>query len=541
MKTGFIRCKAGFCIVVITAILSLVHAWGQSSEQLDLQALTKLKAEAYNHSQAMETVSWLADVYGPPLSGSPSMQGAANYLEKRMKEFGLSNVHRETFPFGRSWANTRFYLHEISPQTFPLIGILTAFTGGTNGWVRGEAVLLEVDPHEINIEKNAAKYAGKLQGKFVLAPKPSFSFPAQPEGKLTAEDLARLENTPSLSGRRMTWGYQVPDEEMRRSRNEENKLAKWLLDQGVLAVIHSSAFGDYGTVFAEQREDVDPRSTLGVPDIVIAVEHYNRLVRQLQKNIPVTLELNAQVEAGNKMEDAINVIGEVPGTDKADEIVQLGGHYDAVFTGAGEGATDDLVGCATALEAVRLIQASGLKPRRTIRVACWSSEEQGPRNGSRAYVQAHFRDWYTGELKPEWAKLSAYYNLDNGAGAIRGVYMQANEAVAPIFSAWIQPLRNMGVSTLVVRGESGPDHASFDEVGLPGFAFIQDLLDYAVRTHHSNMDTYERIPPEDTIKNSIIMAFFAWQTANRDELLPRKPMPKPWREVQAQRSGSGRN
>jgi hypothetical protein len=458
------------------------------------------------------------------------MQAAANYLEKRMKEFGLSNVHRETFPFGRSWANTRFYLHEISPQPFPIIGGLVGFTGGTNGWVKGEALLLDVDPSLLRLAENQPKYEGKLKGKFLIIPRPNISVPDSRDGKMTEQDLTKLVETPALSGRRIQWGYQNSD--MSKYFEQENENSKWLLDQGVLGVIHSSFVGDYGTVFVHQRENYDPKATLGVPEVVIAKEHYDRIVRQLQKKLTVELEMNAQVEAGDKMVDAINVIGEVTGTDKADQIVLLSGHYDAVTAGSGDGATDDIVGCATAMEAVRVIKASGLKPRRTIRAACWSSEEQGPRNGSRAYAQAHFRDWYTGELKPEWSKVSACYNLDNGAGAIRGVYMQANEAVAPIFSAWIEPLRNMGVGTLAIRGESGPDHVSFDEIGVPGFAFIQDYLDYGTRTHHSNMDTYERVPREDTIKNSVIMAFFAWQTANRDELLPRKPMPKPWREVQ---------
>jgi hypothetical protein len=496
--------------------LPLVPGWAQSQERLDLLALTRLKSEAYNNSQTMNVVSWIVDIYGPTVTGSPNMHNAANYLERQMKEFGLSNVHQETFPFGKSWEYKRFYVHELAPQSFPILGGVEAFTGGTPGWVKGEVVLF-------GVQEDRSKYAGKLKGKFVLLPKPPpFEMPSRPTGKLTDEQLARMAQTGPPTRR---WPEENRDPaEIKKRLQEQSAEAKWFVDQGVLATIESSFIGEFGTVFVGPGRNESPDVILGVPQITIATEHYNRIVRQLGKKIPVTLEMNIEVEADNKMGAAINVVGEIPGGDKADELVILGGHYDAVAAGSGTGATDDVVGCVTALEAVRLIQASGLKPRRTIRVACWSGEEEGLL-GSRAYVQAHFRDWNTGALKPEHSKLSVYFNLDNGAGAIRGVHTRGNDSIFPIFTQWMKPLNNMGVTTLTTGGGPGTDDHSFDKAGLPGFEFLQDPLDYSEHTHHSNMDTYERIPLEDTIKNSVIMAFFAWQAANRDEMMPRKPLP----------------
>jgi hypothetical protein len=508
-------------VVAIAMVMPAGVAWGQSAEKLDLQALTRLKSEAYNNPKVMDTVSWLTDIYGPSLTGSPQMQSAASFLERRMTEFGLSNVHRETYPFGRSWANTRFYMHEISPQAFPILGGVEAFTGGTNGWLKGEVVALEKYGDEM-------KDPGKLKGKFLLMPPPPpYTRPDYPTGRLTQEQLARMAQTGPRMGPPLA-PYDPDSEMAKQSREAANQHAKWLLEQGVLATIHTSPLSEYGSVPFGEQDAYRPESSLGVPQLWIAREHFNRIARQVQKNIPVTLEMNVQVEADNKMGDGINVIGEIPGGDKSGEFVMLGGHYDVVFTGPGQGATDDLIGCATALEAIRLIKASGLKPRRTIRVGCWSGEEQGM-YGSRAYVQAHFRDWHTGELKPEHAKLSVYFNLDNGAGAIRGIHARANEELVPIFAEWVKPLQNIGVSTITLKGGIGTDDLSFELAGLPGFQFLQDPLEFA---GHSSTDIYERIPTEDAVKNSIIMAFFAWQAANRDEMLPRKPMPKPLREEQ---------
>lgn len=507
-----------FITIIITIVVSALLAipsWAQSQERLDLGALTRLKSEAYNNSQVMNTVSWLTDIYGPALTRSPSMHNAANFLDKQMKEFGLSNVHQEGFPFGREWSVTRFYIHEIAPQTFPMLGGLHGYSGGTNGWVKGDVLAIKVGEEK--------QYEGKLQNKIVLLIEPPLpeSLKPRPTGVLTDEQLAAGAKTGPPATPALPIG---PTPEMlKQARDVANANAKWLVDQGVLAVLRDSR-GLFGTVLVGLEQSYHPDDVLGVPQISLAQEHFKRIQRQLEKKVPVTVEMDVQVEADNKMGDAVNVIGEIPGTEKPSEFVMLGGHYDAVSAGSGQGATDDVVGCSTALEAVRLIKAAGLKPLRTVRVACWSGEEEGLL-GSRAYVQAHFRDWQTGQLKPEYNKLSVYFNLDNGAGAIRGVHLRANEELFPIFTEWMNPLHNMGMTTLTMKGGQGTDDYSFDLAGLPGFQFYQDPLDYGEHAHHTNMDTYERIPPAESIKNSVIMAFFAWQAANRPEMMPRKPMP----------------
>lgn len=508
--------------------LPLVPGWAQSQERLDLPALTRLKSEAYNNSQAMNTVSWLTDIYGPSLTGSPNIRHAADFLEKQMKEFGLSNVHQEGFPFGRGWAVTRFYIYEIAPQSFPILGVLNGFSGGTNGWVKGDVVAITMSEEEQIIEEK--QYEGKLRGKivlFIMPPRPDTPLEyikSRPTGLLTEEQLAKTAKTePQAELAPEMIEKMIEQARGKQARDRTNEHTKWLLDQGVLAILWDSR-SLLGIVPVGLDQSYLPDYILGVPFISLAEEHFNRIQRQLSKNVSVTIEMNIQVESDDKMGDAVNVVGEIPGTDKPDEFVMLGGHYDTVSAGSGQGATDDVVGCVTALEAVRLIKAARLKPRRTVRVVCWSGEEEGLL-GSRAYVQAHFRDWQTGQFKPEYNKLSIYFNLDNGAGSIRGVHLRGNEEMFPIFTEWMKPLNNMGMTTLTMRGGPGTDDYSFDMAGLPGFQFLQDPLDYGEHTHHTNMDTYERIPPANTIKNSVIMAFFAWQAANRLAMMPRKPMP----------------
>src|SRR5437773_1305173 len=258
--------------------------------------------------------------------------------------------------------------------------------------------------------------------------------------------------------------------------------------------------------------------------MAMASENYGRIYRMLEKKVPVTL----QVDIENKFYDddlnSFNIIGEIPGTDKAkaDEVVMLGAHFDSWH--AGTGATDNGAGSAVMLEAIRILKTSGLKMRRTVRIGLWSGEEQGL-VGSRAYVKQHFADPQTMQPTPEHGRLAAYFNVDNGTGAIRGVYLQSNEAVAPIFSAWMEPFKNLGMTTLAIRNTGGTDHLAFDAVGLPGFQFIQDPLEYNTRTHHSNMDVYERVQAQDMMQNAVIVAAFVYLTANRNEKLPRKPLP----------------
>ena len=295
------------------------------------------------------------------------------------------------------------------------------------------------------------------------------------------------------------------------------------MSEGVAATIEPGR-GDGGTVFVQSggsRNASDPPS---VPQIVMAVEHYNRLVRILDKKIPVSLELDVKNTFYDSDLNAFTVVGEIPGTDKADELVMIGAHFDSWHTGTG--ATDNAAGSAVMMEAMRILKATGLRLRRTVRIGLWTGEEEGIL-GSRAYVTEHFADRTTMETKPAHAKFSGYFNVDNGTGAIRGVYLQGNEAIAPVFRAWMEPFKNLGMTTLTIRNTGGTDHLSYDAVGLPGFQFIQDPIEYDSRTHHSNMDVYDRVQAADMMQNAVIVASFVYHAANRDDLLPRKPMPRP--------------
>jgi Zn-dependent M28 family amino/carboxypeptidase len=308
---------------------------------------------------------------------------------------------------------------------------------------------------------------------------------------------------------------------------------QFFIDEGAVALLDPSPNGDGGTFFVLGAPGVprDPKSPPQLPQVVLSIEHYGRIARTLDKKIPVTLQMDIDNRFYDDDLNGFNVLGEIPGTDKADEVVMLGAHFDSWH--AGTGATDNAAGSAVMMEAMRILKTTGVKVRRTVRIALWGGEEQGLL-GSKAYVKEHFADPETMQVRPDHAKLSGYFNVDNGTGAIRGVYLQANEAIAPIFQSWMEPFRNIGMTTLAIRNTGGTDHLSFDAVGLPGFQFIQDPVEYDSRTHHSNQDVYERIQADDMMRNAVIVASFVYSTANRDEKLPRKPLPKP------QPSGRGR-
>jgi len=310
----------------------------------------------------------------------------------------------------------------------------------------------------------------------------------------------------------------VPDQTFIRKSNH------FLIDEGVAAVLDQSPIGDGGTVFVQAGGSRNPKDPPVAPLVTLAVEHYGRIARILEKKIPVTLQMDVENNFFDDDQDAFNIIGELRGTDKADELVMVGAHFDSWHTGTG--ATDNAAGSAIMMEAMRILKTTGVKLRRTVRIGLWSGEEEGLL-GSKEYVKAHFGDPATMKLLPEHAKFSAYFNVDNGTGAIRGVYQQGNEAVAPIFQAWMEPFRNLGMTTLSIRNTGGTDHLSYDAVGLPGFQFIQDAVDYNTRTHHSNMDTYERLQANDMMRNAVIVASVVLHAANREDKLPRKPLPAP--------------
>ncbi len=504
--------------VAASLLLALVLRLGaQGVDKVDFDALYRIKEEALQRSRIMETTSYLTDVYGPRLTGSPEIKEAADWVRRTLESWGLVNVHVEPFRFGRGWDNERFVALALTPRAYPLIGYPRAWTAGTRGPMRAEAVVAV-----IQTDRDFDTWRGKLRGKFVLT-SPLRPVPARfrPLGsRFTDAELSDLSRQPAARGRGgARGGGQNPQEFARR------RVQFWV-DEGVAALLEPSANGDGGTIFVQAAANVtrDPKAPPQPPQVVLSVEQYGRIFRTLEKRIPVTLELDIANRFFDADLNAYNIVAELPGSDKADQVVMLGAHFDSWH--AGTGATDNAAGAAVMMEAMRILKASGVRLRRTVRLALWSGEEEGLL-GSAAYVKDHFADRQTMELKPEHAKLSAYFNVDNGTGAIRGVYLQGNESVGPLFQSWMEPLRNLGVTTLAIRGTGGTDHTSFDAVGLPGFQFIQDPIEYDSRTHHSNQDVYERVQSEDMMRNAAIVAWFAYNTATLDERLPRKPLPNP--------------
>jgi carboxypeptidase Q len=500
--------------------LAAALAWAAAAQTTwfapDVAVISKLRDEESQHSQIMEVMGYLTDVYGPRLTNSPNIREAADYALKTLQGYRLSNVHEETWgPFGRGWSNELFEANEIAPRQFPLIAFPKAWTPGTNGPVTADAIYAKLEK-----EEDFAWFRGKLRGKFVLtaplrAAEPQWDAPAH---RLTEQELATLgEPRPPQA---------PPDKEtlerLRKQQEFNAKLVKFLTDEGAVAWLEPSPH-DGGIITVQAGGARDPKDPPVLPRLAVDVENYERIFRTLEKNIPVTLRINIANKFYDDNLDSFNIVAEIPGADKADEVVMLGAHFDS--WAAGTGATDNAAGSVVMMEAMRLLKACNAKMRRTVRLALWTGEEEGLL-GSRAYVQQHFADKGSMSVKPDHAKLSVYFNVDNGTGKIRGIYLQGNDAVKPIFEKWMEPFRADGMTTLSPRGTGGTDHVSFDEVGLPGFQFIQDPIDYDTRTHHTNMDVYERIQPADLKQMAVIVASFAYQTANAEELLPRKPLPK---------------
>ncbi|HKC85800.1 MAG TPA: M20/M25/M40 family metallo-hydrolase [Blastocatellia bacterium] len=535
--------KAGARAVLIALVLTLAIGPSHLSpgalaqdgerEKLDYAMIAKIREEGLNRSQVMDHISWLADVYGPRLTGSPTIKQASDWAQKRFKEWGLANIHEERWPFGKGWSLERFSAHMIEPQVSPLIGYPKSWTPGTQGLITAEVVHAP-----IRSEADFDKYRGKLRGKIVL------SQPAREvkmlEGRvvlrMTDEDIKEVNTTPIPSR-----GGARGESEFRRGAQLQAKINAFLLAEGVAAVFDRggdnfmSAGGsdltwltqrlDGGTIFVQSGGPRDQNAGKVPPQVTLAVEHYNRMVRILEKNVPVKVELNIQARFHDETDkNGFNVIAEIPGTDLADEVVMIGAHFDSHH--AGTGATDNAAGSAAMMEAMRILKAVGVKPRRTVRIALWGGEESGLL-GSRAYVKEHFADPATMQLKPEHGKLAAYFNMDNGTGRVRGVWLQGNLAMKSIFAQWIEPLKDLGVELIGPRSVTSTDHLAFDAVGLPGFQFIQERLEYNSRTHHSNMDTVDHVQREDMVQMAAVAAVFAYNAAMRDEKLPRKALPAP--------------
>jgi carboxypeptidase Q len=511
-------------------------------------AIAKIRDEGFNRSQVMQTLSYLTDVIGPRLTGSPNLKKANEWTRDTLTAYGLVNAHLESWPFGgRGWAVKRFHLQAIEPQQISLISCPRAWSPGLEKATVADVVLLEA-----RTEADLQKYAGKLKGAIVLngGPRPVQAHFAPQASRLADEDISQLNG--ARAGQRLQPGS-LPAERSTMLRGgagggrggpalSRGRILAFLLQEGAIMELTASAEGDGGTISGESAgvpssggvrgaSAYSPNAPANVPQVVVAVEIYNRLARIAQQGVPIKIEAELQVEFYGDDLNAYNTVAEIPGGDLKDQIVMLGGHLDSWQMGTG--ATDNASGVAVCMEAARIIKTLELQPRRTVRVAFWSGEEQGL-YGSMAYVSSHFasgggrggrggRGGTPATRLPEYDKLSVYFNYDEGGGKIRGIYAQGNERAAALFRQWFAPLADLGASTVSMFSISDTDHISFDNAGLPGFHFIQDPLEYWSRTHHLSADVYDRIPADDLKQSAVVMATFVYNAAMADEKMPRKP------------------
>jgi hypothetical protein len=499
-------------IVLLIALFSLEAG---AQEKLDFQMADRIRREGLENSKITDLLIYLCDIYGPRLPASPQYVKAGEWVVAKAKELGLAGAAMEPYgTFGRSWELQKYYAAMTAPQYMPIIGYPKAWTPGTNGVLKGPAVLIQ--PKAV---ADLDKYKGRLKDAIVLTQGEQdlpISFDPM-ASRLLETDLARLALAPEPGLRRQAAPAMQDAMALAQLRQAA---AKFLKAEGAGVIIEPGR-GKYGTVFVASGGSRAKGAEMPLPAVVIAVEHYNRIVRILQKDVPVEMEVEVQARFTADDQPGTNVVAEIPGVDKKlkAELVMLGGHFDTWH--AGTGATDDGAGCAVAIEAMRILKALGVQPRRTIRMALWDAEEQGF-VGSRGYVVNHFFDRAKKEKKAEYDRLSAYFNFDNGSGKIRGIYAQGNSAAVPIFEEWLRPVRDLGAATVVLRNTGGTDHLPFDAAGLPGFQFIQDSLEYGTLTHHSNMDVYDHLSRTDLMQAATVMAWFVYNAAMRDEMMPRK-------------------
>ena len=515
------------------AILVLAQV-ALAQEPVDLDMVNRIRDEGLNRSKVMETVGYLTDVIGPRLTGSPAFKKANEWVRDQLQGWGLENARLDEWEFGRGWSFTEASVRMIAPRETPLLAIPVAWTPGTEGVVSGTVMKVSLETQE-----DLDKYRGKVAGKILFLDDPrQITEPDDPFfERYTEQELAELTEYPVPSDRRRGGDYRRRAMARYQLRDAINQ---FLVDEKVVATVEISS-RDNALVRVGGGGSREVGGNPGVTSLSLAAEQYNwitRLIEEHEQDVQLEIKVSARFHDDAK---GYNTLAEIKGTDKADEIVLVGGHIDSWH--AGTGATDDAAGVAVAMEAVRILKELGVQPRRTIRIGLWGGEEQGFL-GSTDYVKKYLatraepedpeqkalpewmrRDQGKLEFLPDYEDFCVYFNLDNGGGKIRGVYTQGNAAVAPIFEAWLAPFRDLGADTVTNRNTGGTDHIPFDRVGLPGFQFIQDGLDYMSRTHHSNVDVYDHLRREDLIQASVIMASFVYQAAMRPEMMPRKPVP----------------
>jgi hypothetical protein len=603
-----INTKSAAPIFSLTALIAVSVLWelnpatAQERESRGSRrtndVIARIIEEGMNHSEAMTNLSYLCDVIGPRLTGSPNLKRANEWTRDKFASWGLTDAHLEPWgPFGRGWTLKKFSAQVVEPQAINLVAYPNAWSPGVEGTLVGDVVYFDA-----RTNADLKKFEGKLKGAIVLAgPMRELSAPFAPMARRLVETNllalanageprggARFQSPDQFGGgtnspSRGPGGPGGPGAFGRRGRGFPGRFLPFLAREGVSLIVNESS-GEGGAVFVASASvprpgsetnsepafgfgsDFGPNATNLIrawatnaptipPQITIAAEDYNRLARMIQQGENLKMAVDLKVKFNDDDLMAYNTVAEIPGTDLKDQIVMLGAHMDSWHSGTG--ATDNGAGVAATMEAVRIISALNLKPRRTIRIALWSGEEQGL-YGSKAYVSQHF-GYFTNEARavvaapsdketgsgestststnsesrtesrklvrgPEYDKLSIYFNLDNGAGKIRGVYLQGNEALRPIFRRWLEPFRDMGAETLTLSNTGSTDHMSFDTIGLPGLEFLQDPLDYMTRTHHSNEDVFDRIQSDDLKQAATIIAAFVYDAAMADEKMPRKPL-----------------
>jgi hypothetical protein len=529
------------CLILSLAVLAATPALPE--EALDWATLGRIRDEGFRRSKVMETAAQLTDVHGPRLTGSPQYKAAAEWAKTQLEEWGLENARLESFPFGRGWSFERCSARVVSPSSFPLVALPKAWTAGTDGPVRGRVMRASVDS-EADVEKLKGKIAGMVlwvgAPRELKAPEDGGVFKRYTEKEL--DDLEHYQIPGERGGRRGPFDREA----FMRRRRVQRALEKLYETERPLAVVEPSErdanvlrLGGGGS-----RKVGDPEA---VTQLVVSASQWARVARLLDRKQEVEIEIDVRAAFHEEDPNGYNVIADLPGTDrsKKGEIVMVGAHLDSWHPGTG--ATDNAAGSAVMMEVVRILKAIDARPRRTIRIALWGGEEQGLL-GSRAYVNEHLASRPEREsgpdempsfmrndppppitLKPDHARFSAYFNLDNGTGRIRGIYLQENAAAKPILERWMEAVRDLGADRVTMRNTGGTDHQSFDAVGLPGFQFVQDPIEYMgggfFGTHHTDVDTYDRLQREDLMQAAVVIATFAYGAATRDELVPRKPLP----------------
>ena len=486
LLTTFVLC---FCLFASPAVAV--------QEQVDRDIIAKIRDEGLNRSQVYETFTHFTEDIGPRLTGSPAFKTAADWAQVKLKEYGLENPRLEAWEFGRGWALDKFSIEMVEPRYMPLIGYPEAWSASMAGEVTAAPIFLG-DKKQDEVEQ----MRGKLKGAIVM------SQPIQTSFERADRPQPTMFDTP------VAIGQPRPPAGPAGSFITPQNMAKLLRETGAGVVLRPNR-GEHGTLFVLGRDNGEA----ALPSVVLSAEHYNMIARMIQRGIAVKLRVNLQTRFLTEDKNGYNVLAELPGSDPAlrDEVVMIGGHLDSWHSSTG--ATDNADGAAAVMEAMRILKAIGARPKRTIRMALWGGEEQGL-HGSAKYVAKYL----AGEAnKSAREKFNVYFNLDPGTGPIYGWYLENNPAVKPIFDAWLEPFKDLGARKNILQGIGNTDHLSYTRAGMAGFNPVQDYVDYDVRTHHTNMDTFERVKADDLKQCAMVLASFAYHAAIRAEKIPLAP------------------